>query len=149
MLEWSRRKKMFNERINYNVRICEKDSEIPVTKLQVDGKGKATFKVKTYLDFINARVSFDLVMGYYIVALNNTNQGVCQKIANAEIGAMGTERVNTTFDGEFIAEDIMFIGPGEYVLELYVCERPDVDESLEEFDYRKKAYMVSSFFFEV
>lgn len=62
---------------------------------------------------------------------------------------MGTERVNTTFDGEFIAEDIMFIGPGEYVLELYVCERPDVDESLEEFDYRKKAYMVSSFFFEV
>ena len=55
---------MFNERINYNVRICEKDSEIPLTKLQVDGKGKATFKVKTYFNFINARVSFDLVMGY-------------------------------------------------------------------------------------
>ena len=142
---------MFNERINYNVRICEENSDIPVRKLQVDGKGRATFKVKTYFNFINARVSYDLVMGYYIVALDNEHQGGCQKIANAEIGAMGIERVNTNFDGEFIAEDIMFISPGDYVLELYVCEKPDIDDNvpIEEFDYRKKAYMVSSFFFEV
>ena len=45
----------------------------------------------------------------------------------------------------------MFISPGDYVLELYVCEKPDIDDNvpIEEFDYRKKAYMVSSFFFEV
>ena len=142
---------MFNERINYNVRICEEDSDIPVEKLQVDGKGKATFKVKSYFNFINARVPYDLMLGYYIVSLENKQQGSCMKIANAEISAMGTERVNLSVDGEFIAKDIMFIKPGKYALELYVCERPDIDYGVseEEFDYRKKAFMVSSFFFEV
>lgn len=142
---------MFNERINYNVIICEENSDIPVEKLQVDGKGKATFKVKSYFNFINARVPYDLMLGYYIVALENKQQGSCVKIANAEISAMGKERMNLNIDGEFIVKDIMFIEPGKYALELYVCERPDIGYGVseEEFDYRKKAFMVSSFFFEV
>lgn len=141
---------MYNERINFNMIMTEIGSEIPMHKVSVDGKGRGRFRVKTFFNFINKRMPYDLMMGYYISSLSEGKKGKYRKIAAAVIPATGEDRINATHEGEFITEEIMFIDPGEYALELFVCERPDLgglDE--DEFDYRAKGFMVSSYFFEV
>lgn len=141
---------MYNERMNFNMIMTEIGSETPIHKVNVDGKGRGRFRVKTFFNFINKRIPYDLMMGYYVSSLSGVTRGKYNKIAAAVIPSTGDERINTTHEGEFITEEIMFIDPGAYVLELFICERPDLGEaSADEFDYREKGFMVSSYFFEV
>lgn len=141
---------MYSERINFNMIITEIDSDVPIHKIEVDGKGRGKFRVKTFFNFINKRLPYDLIMGYYISSMSGGKKGRYNRIAGAVIPATGDERINTTHEGEFITEEIMFIDPGQYVLELFICERPDLGNSTEkDFDFRSKGFMVSSYFFDV
>lgn len=141
---------MYNERMNFNMIMTEVGLDTPIHKVNVDREGRGRFRVKTFFNFINKRIPYDLMLGYYISPLSGRMKGQYNKIAAAVIPSTGVERINTTHEGEFVTEEIMFIEPGDYVLELFICERPDFGESSEDdFDYRQKGFMVSSYFFEV
>lgn len=139
---------MYSERINYNIRVSEINSDIPAIKINVDGKGRARFQVKTFFNFINKRITYDLMLGYYLVQIKDGERNRYQMLANAVIPAMGTDRINATHEGMFITDEISFLEPGDYVVELYVCERPDLyGKDEKEVDYRTIGFMVSSYFF--
>ena len=131
-----RGKKMYNERINLNVIITDVKSDLVIKKMNLDGKGRGTFKVKTYINFINKRVPYDLLFGYYIKTLSGEKQGWKRMIAHAVVPKMGTKRISANHEGEFVIEDMGFMESGHYVLECFMCERPDLEDTEEdEFDF--------------
>ena len=138
---------MYDERINYNIRMTEIESQKSINKLKLDKNGRAQFRVNTYFNFINKRIPYDLMLGYYLIQLDGNRY---KKIATASIPAMGDERINATSEGFFDTSEIKFEAPGKYALELYVCEQPEIGpEGEEKFNYRKDGYMVSSYFFDI
>lgn len=143
---------MYEDRININIIISEyREDELikPISTLECDGKGRASFSIRTMYNFINYRISNDLLFGYYIRSLDTVN-GHWIMLANAAVESPGKGRLNESIIGCLDAPDFVFMEPGDHVLELYMCERLDIGDINEaDVDYKRIGKLVSTYFFAV
>ena len=141
---------MYEDRINVVTMIAEdrEDGLIkPINSIKCDGKGRASFSIRTIFNFINYRITNDLLMGYYIKSLEENNRHWIM-VANAEVSSPGHERLNQTLFGKLVTKEFVFPTPGKHVLEVYLCERFDIgDQKEEDVDYQKIGKLVSTYFF--
>lgn len=147
---------MICERLNVTMLMYNKEHLLDakatdlVDIISMDTEKLIRFSLMIVINFVNMRLPSGKRFQLYIVGSDESKQKKWKKILDFNLDAINTkQRISQVkhIDIDDLVIDVL--QPGEWSLELFMCDLYDIPEGEEDVDIRGIGEFVSSYFFEV